>query len=220
MQRNALGTVIAVLSTVLGCQNGATTTSSTTTGSGVVKTESRAVAAFDRVELTIAATITISVGGEQSMAITTDDNILELITTTVADGHLVIGCENTISPSVPITIDISIPSLAEVNLTGAGTISISGVNSETLELAIQGAGDINVSGKVDALAARISGAGNIGAAGLATREAVVRLTGTGSASVSPTETLDAIITGVGSITYAGDPEVTQKISGIGTVRRR
>jgi len=50
---------------------------------------------------------------------------------------------------------------------------------------------------------------------------LIRVTGAGSVDVYATQQLDAIVSGVGQITYAGDPPVVNKnVSGIGTINKK
>jgi hypothetical protein len=62
--------------------------------------------------------------------------------------------------------------------------------------------------------------GTYNAAELSSQRAQVTNNGTGAVVVRVSDKLDAIINGVGSIEYIGDPQVTKKVSGIGTVRQR
>jgi hypothetical protein len=46
------------------------------------------------------------------------------------------------------------------------------------------------------------------------------VSGTGRAAVYATATLDATINGAGIISYAGDPTLTKKVRGFGSIHRR
>ena len=65
----------------------------------------------------------------------------------------------------------------------------------------------------------ISGVGSFEGAGLLNKSADARISGAGSATVHPTDTLNAEISGTGSISYLGDPSVSERISGLGSVRK-
>jgi hypothetical protein len=61
------------------------------------------------------------------------------------------------------------------------------------------------------------GAGDVDAFGLQSRDAVVRLTSSGSVKVHATSTLDVTLTGGGDVQYRGSPRVTKNVTGSGRV---
>ena len=81
-------------------------------------------------------------------------------------------------------------------------------------------GSVAVDGTAVRLDVRVGGAGTFEGRELVAEDAVAELPGTGAIHVGDVETLDAEITGSGSIDYRGDPEVTQSISGTGTIGPR
>ena len=62
-------------------------------GSGIPASETRELPPFNRVELAGSNQVTIRVGGEQSVVVHADDNILDRVTTRVSGGKLSIGNE-------------------------------------------------------------------------------------------------------------------------------
>jgi hypothetical protein len=104
-----------------------------------------------------------------------------------------------------------------LRLRGAGAITITGLAADTLEVELPGAGAIVVSGKVAEQNVAVEGAGSYSAARLESQRAVVDLNGAGAANVWVVEDLKATVRGVGSISYYGDPAVTQKIHGLGSI---
>ena len=77
-------------------------------GSGVPASQAREVPPFRGVELAGSNTVTIRVGGEQSVVVHADDNLIDTVTTDVSGGSLVIGNRSdgvTIISSVPMRVD-------------------------------------------------------------------------------------------------------------------
>lgn len=164
--------------------------------------------------------MTIEQTGTDSLRVEADENIQGLLTTEVQGSTLKLGAQ----PGAEIgraTIDyrITVRQLAGVVLSGAGTVTATGVDGPDLSLANSGAGSITASGRTDQLNVDLVGVGAIDTRGLVAQAADVSVWGAGTATVNAGRTLDARITGVGSIVYLGDPAVTQNVSGFGTVSR-
>jgi hypothetical protein len=65
----------------------------------------------------------------------------------------------------------------------------------------------------------LAGAGEVQNFDLVSAQGVVTVSGTGNVEVSTTEQLDAVVSGVGNITYAGNPPIVHStISGVGAIR--
>ena len=91
-------------------------------GSGVSKSESRDAQDFQEIELEGVGTVNVNVGKEFGVEITTDDNLLELIETTVEAGVLTIRTKESINPTSDLIYEISMPTLGKIEVSGAATI--------------------------------------------------------------------------------------------------
>src|SRR5258707_6537530 len=87
-------------------------------GDGVIETENRPISEFSVLEVTGAYQIKWS-SGKPALSISTDQNLLPLIKTSVTGNTLQIEPEQTLAPTKGITINLSSASLADVRLTGA-----------------------------------------------------------------------------------------------------
>jgi hypothetical protein len=192
-----------------------------TQGSGTEKTETRAVSGFTGVTLKGIGTLNIRQTGTESLTITTDDNLLPLLTSTVSNGVLELGAKDrTIPrPTNGVTWNVTVKNLSSVTLTGAGTVNVQDVNTTSLASRISGAGTMNLSGKTNSQSISVSGAGNYSGRNLSSTNATVSISGAGNAAVNVSGTLDATVSGAGAVTYYGTPAVTQHISGTGVVRQ-
>jgi hypothetical protein len=88
---------------------------------------------------------------------------------------------------------------------------------ETLHVSLSGAGSMTASGTADNLEVNISGFGDFKGAELHARDALVSISGAGSATVWVDDDLTAQISGAGSVGYYGSATVSKQISGIGGV---
>lgn len=188
-------------------------------GSGVLKTETREVDAFTRVECAGSANITIETGARQSVVVETDDDILPLIDTTVKGDNLVITSHGAYSTRLGVKVTIVVPVLAEARISGSGNIVASEISAKGFAAHISGSGNIRLSGSADSLTASIAGSGSIDASKLPVGAADVQVTGSGDVKVVATQSLHAEITGSGNVRYGGHPAAIQKrVTGAGNVR--
>src|SRR5262249_31679570 len=153
--------------------------------------------------------------------VTTDQNLLAHITSTVDGNRLRISSDQTLHPTKGIQVVLSAQSLSDVSLRGAVDLTANQLAGESLTLRSDGAGDVRLAGSVDTFIAHMMGATDLKADGLTARNADVTLTGASDAQVTATETLKASITGAGSVTYAGHPKSVEKhIMGAGSVNEK
>jgi Putative auto-transporter adhesin, head GIN domain len=188
---------------------------------GATVTQQRGVEAFDSVDLRVAGKVDILVGPAASLSVTSDTKTLEGLDVHVQSGMLIIDEHRQRSwfgRSAQLQVRLTAPALKAIALNGAGELTVNGLNGGPLVLVVQGAGNIEASGSIDVLTARINGAGNMDLSRVAAREATVTLNGAGHLEVNAKEKLDATVNGVGSIEYAGKPpQLTTSINGVGSI---
>jgi hypothetical protein len=115
-------------------------------------------------------------------------------------------------------VTVSLPSLARLRLQGDGNISVTGINTRKLTVALPGSGNIDATGTATKLEVTISGEGTALLHQLVARDAKAALSGDGSITLTATHSLAARISGSGAVLYGGNPpHVTQRITGSGTI---
>jgi Putative auto-transporter adhesin, head GIN domain len=190
-------------------------------GSGIAASETRVVPAFSGVTLAGAAEVFVDVGGEQRVVVHADDNLLPIITTEVEGGVLVVSQTDPIDTATTPRVEVTTPSLDTLRLTGAGDLTLDGHDLERLDVSLSGAGVLRGSGSVERLDLMLSGAGNIELESLVAADVSAMLSGAGNIVVHATRSLDAKVTGVGTIFYVGDPvDVRRSVLGPGAVVAR
>jgi putative autotransporter adhesin-like protein len=191
-------------------------------GSGVPASQARELTPFGAVELAGSNEVTIRVGGEQSVVVHADDNLLDRVTTRVGDGTLVIGNEGGgFTTRNPIRVDVVVPAVDELALSGSGTIDAGGIDVDELTVVLSGSGVVSASGRARRVEVKLNGSGDAKLQGVFAREAHAKLSGTGRITVHATESIDASVPGTGSIEYAGNPpQVRKSVDGVGSVNAR
>ncbi len=190
-------------------------------GSGVVKTETRSVGRFNKVTLNLAGKLYIDRTGVESLEISADDNILPLIRSDVRFGTLTIDANRATSLTriSDLIYRVSAKDLDALEVNGAAEVFVNDLDSESLDVTINGAAKVIASGKAERQIVSINGAGDYNARNLESRTVTVKHAGIGKAVVHARDTLDVLIEGAGIVEYIGDPAVSKTINGIGTVRQ-
>ena len=209
-------------------------------GSGNIITEERDVSDFDRVSLSGFGEVTIEQGDEESLTVTTDENIMPYVITKVKGNTLVLDLDDTgrngsYDPTDGIKFTLVVKDLSRMDISGAGNIAIDELETEKLVVELSGAGNLEihsltadelvvtqsgagavfVSGQVKGQDLTFSGVGSYHASELESETAIVLISGAGTATLWATESLDVAISGIGNIIYYGNPRIIQNVSGLG-----
>ena len=210
-------------------------------GSRTIISENRNVSGFDRLQVNGSGDLTIIQDGTEALNIETDDNVMQYVTSKVQGGTLTIGLEvpglRAVIPSrLRLTLhvrDLSGLSTSgswnvtsaflqagslDIAVSGSGKVTIRSLTADKLTVDISGSGATDLAGKVSTQDVSISGSGSYNAGGLQTLVSRVAVSGSGNVTTWATGTLDAGISGMGTISYYGSPQVTFDQSGAGKIK--
>lgn len=195
--------------------------SSTVQGSGIAATQSRHVAGFSGVELAGSNVVTVRIGAKQSVVVHGDDNLLGRITTQVRAGSLVVGnTPGSFSTKAPMSVEVTVPSLESLALSGSGVLTVVGLDTPALTATLSGSGVLHAVGTAAKLDITLGGSGDAQLDQLVARDVHAVVRGSGRILVTATASLNAAVPGSGVIIYSGDPaHVTTNIGGSGAVVR-
>jgi len=239
-----VGAVIAVMiaaALLSGCNLGAPYNPNQVYGSGNVITEQRSISGVSEVVLKTSGDLTVEQNGTEALSVEGEDNILPLITTAVSGNRLTIDVKSgsSFSNSRPLRFHLSVKDIDYLSTTGSGNIGMSGVQSDRLQTEVAGSGNVTLTNvTAQNYTAKTTGSGGITASGsvehqgvtgmgsgtydghdLQSKSAEVNLSGSGSATVRVSDTLDASVNGSGSVHYIGDPKVTAQDHGSGEIAK-
>ncbi len=190
-------------------------------GNGNIATEERLVEEFTSIDVSGAMQVSIELGNEPALSITADENLLEVIESTVINGRLVLRNLESYSSSNPVVIKVSTQQLKSYDGSGATTGIIAGsVETDVFEVDLSGASRLTLgSGTTGKLKANLSGASSLKASELVAGDADIDVSGASSAITNVTGSLDAEASGASSVRYSGDPKsVKERASGGSSVR--
>ncbi|OFY84902.1 MAG: hypothetical protein A3F72_18140 [Bacteroidetes bacterium RIFCSPLOWO2_12_FULL_35_15] len=199
----------------------------------------RNVGDFTGIKVSDAFSIVVSQSEINSVKVDADEKVQPQIKTEVKDGILNISAEGNLKSEKTIVITVGVKSLSSLDASGSTdvngenqlvcdklTIESSGAGDVHLDIKaneittkISGAGDITLKGSAQLLNASVSGAGDLKASNLEAEKAKITVSGAGDAKINVKQSLDADVSGAGSIIYKGNPtDRNVSISGAGSVR--
>jgi hypothetical protein len=190
-----------------------------TSGSGTVKTETRAVSGFSSVELNGSGNLNIRQTGTESLTIETDDNVLPILKSDVAGGVLTIGTRTLRSPNATrLTYTLTVRSLSKITVDGDANVSAQDIQTTALGVNVNGNSHIQVAGRTQSEDVSINGSGQVDLSGLPARTAKVQINGAAVVNLNVSDHIDASIDPSSKVEYTGNPSVSN--SGGGPVTKR
>jgi hypothetical protein len=188
-------------------------------GSGRRVWVARQLPTFSRIEITSSGTLEVDAGQPQSVRLEIDDNIVDLIRTEVKNDTLIIGAAGRYRAQQDLRLKVALQQLTYLGVPGAASAALKNVRGQELTLNIGGAATIHAAGSVERVELTVDGmGGDLDLYDLIAKRVAVRLAGVGNAKVTATESLQAAISGMGRVTYRGNPSaVEREILGMGSV---
>ena len=179
-------------------------------------TQTRDVAAFTRIDNRGSVDVRLRVGEQQRVEVRAGEKVIDDVRTEVRDGTLELTFDHDGFGGDDVVVDVSVPKLAGIEVSGSGDVDGDGLDADAFELVSEGSADIALEGAVGRLAVVLDGSGRRGsrppvvARGARGRERLGRRRRarrpSGSTSTS---------TGPATCSYYGDPVVTQRVDGSG-----
>jgi hypothetical protein len=201
--------------------------------------ETRDVRDFHAVSLEGIGTLLLQQGDTESLTVEAEARIIDRIETVVENGTLMIRPARSIKTREPVTYQLTARQIDGIAVAGTGSVQagplaagqlqmqiggtssvrIDNLTGQALDVRMAGSGQVALAGAVDTQTVEMSGTGTYDATNLASRVATVTVQGTGQAVVNVSESLNAVVGGTGRVSYIGNPQVSQNVSGIGSVTK-
>ncbi|HEY6178133.1 MAG TPA: head GIN domain-containing protein [Kofleriaceae bacterium] len=181
----------------------------------------RSVGAFHAVDLAGTLEVQITVGKPASVEVSGDADLIDKVVTKVVDGVLVISTpdlRNIKRRDVHLRATVTAPDLSSLSLSGTGAMKVTGIANDKLSLHLGGTGALTAAGTTGALNVDVGGTGEVAAKQLTAKDVAVDVSGTGSARLHASRSIDARISGTGSVHVSGHPQQVKKsVSGLGSI---
>ena len=145
-----------------GCELG-------TRGEGAMKSETRQVAAFSRIETSAGIDVSVTFDPTPSLEVHAQANLLPLIVAEVKDDTLHLRTTQPYTTTEKVEVVLTTPSLTRVVLSGGSHGQITDLQAEAMELELSGGSRLDATGKATNLTLGMSGGSAAGLQDLETR---------------------------------------------------
>lgn len=182
--------------------------------------------------------VQLTQGEGQSVEVEAQENLVDLVETTVKDGHWTIRTRACYRTDKPFVVHLRVPKIDRVTVQGSGDVVGTGtfagnsfnldvqgsgdlkinVNGVSVKTSVQGSGAVKLSGTCEDLAATVQGSGDVKAAELKAGRARVSVMGSGDITLQTNGALEGEIMGSGDVEYVGTPSpLSVQVTGSGRV---
>ena len=202
-------------------------------GSGNVVKDERQIEGFDQIVFRSEGRIVLVQGNAESLTVETDDNLVGLLETEVRNGTLEIRTADDLDIDPTNTVEFRIEFIdltrlehagvgsmefaewstdnAMIVLSGVGDIRIDALTGTTLSIQHEGVGAISIAGTVVNQEVTLSGLAIYGAENLETKYTTIYANDSAAATIWVETTLEAVVSGFGSVEFYGRPQVTETV---------
>lgn len=205
----------------------------------------RDVAEFTEVSLQGSMDVEVRVGGEQSVKVIADADVIEYLETRVRGGELRIDLDcdgaRACRRIKKLEVLITVPKLEAAEVHGSGDLYVENVKTDHFELEVhgsgdavvndaeltrldidlQGSGDIKIDGSCNEVRMDLQGSGDIEAGDMTCKDAEVSLHGSGDIEVHASASADVSVRGSGDIVVRGKPDkISSSVRGSGDIHVR
>ncbi len=210
-------------------------------------TQDRHLSGFHAIGVSGSFDVYITQGSTESVRVEAPSNVIDHIVTELKGDVLEIHDKNEhfdwgniFSGHRKIVVYVSVKDIRAIKLSGSGDVYFKdGISTNRMELTVSGSGDVQgklnvkvlvtgvtgsggvkLSGNAETSTVSVSGSGDFSARQLLTSTTMVRVTGSGDASVNASQKVDAHVSGSGDIHYTGGAkQVSSSTSGSGEIHR-
>jgi len=172
---------------------------------GNVQTQQCTFTDFSAVDAGNGFDVVITQGSNYSVAITTNENVMQTIDARLVGQTLVLGV-NGIHISTTLKAEITMPDLTAVVLSGGSKADITGFNmTHNFTADLSGGSRITMAGQAVDLTAGGAGGSNLNFSGFEVNNAQINLSGGSQATVNAKGELNADLSGGSQLFYRGNP---------------
>ena len=193
--------------TLTACENGIIGTGER--GSGDLVTETRDVGEFDAIEVGSAIKLDLLVdpNAAQSVVVTFDDNIIDMVVTRVSGGTLVLEIDGSVNltGSADRRIEVTANELVSLEASGASNVQATGTTDEFVELEASGASEVVVRGTTTSYRLDASGASNVDVRELTATDVDIDASGASNVDLYATGTVNGAASGASNLEIYGNP---------------
>ena len=195
----------------------ALTMSACTQGQGPVVTETRSVPAFTRIEAAAGIQVSLTIGQAGPVVVHAQSNIQEKVTTGVREGTLRIEANDDFTVADPVVVDVQVPVLESVTLSGGASIEAMGLQASALSVSLSGGARATLAGTADSVMLQAAGGSVASLGDLDAGLISVTMDGGATAEVRASQAVQGRASGGAQLMVLGNGSVQVDTSGGATV---
>lgn len=190
-------------------------------GSGVAATQERVLGNFEKINATGLGKVIIRFGTSDRCVVRTDDNLIDHYETRVDDSTLFLSPTRFMSPRSGITTTIdTTAAVNSIEVHGACQIVLQQFDQEELTISAHDACEVSAAGKTRTLNLTVEGSTELDLSKLNATDIKLKAEGNSRINLKAKGTLEVIADGAVVVTYEGDAEVTQALTGVSRIQKR
>lgn len=208
-------------------------------GNGNVQTESRNIENFTKIDVSGALNVYIKQGDQEKLTIKADENLMDIIETSVSNGELRIKPKRNIRDYKKLDVYVVVKELEAIDVSGACDVIGEGnfeskyceidasgasdvvlnIKCEGLDVDVSGASDVKLAGESEVAEIEASGSSDVKALKLKTKRCQVNTSGASGVEITVEKKISVDASGASSVRYKGSPkDVRQNTSGASSVK--
>jgi hypothetical protein len=182
------------------------------TGEGPIQSENRQADAFSRIEVSAGIGVTVRIGSARSVEVRAQENILPIIATDVEGDTLLIRSTRSYSASEGVEVTVVTPMITGISMSGGSQGHIEDLETERLDVDLDGGAGLTVTGVASSLALDASGGSRAELGNLSATTITLDVSGGSIATVQASDEVSGSASGGSRVTVLGDPEVSVGVS--------
>jgi hypothetical protein len=190
-----------------------------TQGQGPTVERTRPVDGFSRIDAGAGVQVQVTIGPAGPLVVRTQENIQDMVTTAVRNGTLRIEAVGNFTVADPVVVEVTVPSLDAVTLSGGAAVEVTGLDTEKIDLSLSGGGRATISGVAQQVTLSAKGGAIASLGNLAAEVVMVDLDGGATAEVAASGSVQGSASGAAKLTISGDASVQVETSGGAEVER-
>jgi hypothetical protein len=185
---------------------------------GDLVTETFDIDSFTELDVRGAFTIDLEVGPDPSLSIEIDENLVDDLDVSQTGDRLEIEVDRGwFSTSSKILVTVTTPDLESVDLDGAVSLAIDGLDAETFDLDVDGASSVEGNGSVTILNADLAGASSVDFDDVDIDRADINVAGASSLSINGAARVEGSVSGASSVDVSDSASLTVETAGASSV---
>ena len=209
----ALVAALAIATASAACDIGGTR------GEGAIKSETRTIEPFSRIETSASIGVSARIGEGTTLEVRAQGNILPLIVTEVRDGTLRVRAAHNFTATEKVEVVVTTPSLSRLILSGGSAGKIDGLAADSIDIELSGGSHLTATGRAANVSLGISGGSVADLKGLSTATIAIDASGSSRAMLQASGRVHGSLSGGTRVNVSGDAELSIDATGNSVVER-